>query len=116
MLGLGDLAASLRAGLWRGRVVAAGVQTPRLGRRVGVQRLPLRGGLRLASSWRALARVDEVVPVVDRGRPAPTRELLLMVLLLLLLKLLLLLLLKGELFPVPHPGVARDQLRPQSAK
>ena len=67
----------------------------------------------LASSCRALARVGEVVPVMDRGRPAPTRELLLMVLLLLLL---LLLLLKRKLFPVPHPGVARDQLRPQSEK
>ena len=107
LLLLGDSlgVASVRAGVWRGRVVAAGVQTPRFGRRVGVQRLPLRGGLVLASSCRALARVGEVVPVMDRGRPAPTRELLLMVLLLLLL---LLLLLKRKLFPVPHPGVARD--------
>ena len=111
LLLLGDSlgVASVRAGVWRGRVVAAGVQTPRFGRRVGVQRLPLRGGLVLASSCRALARVGEVVTVMDRGRPAPTLELLLMV-------LLLLLLLKGKLFPVSHPGVARDQLRPQSEK
>ena len=111
LLVLGDSleVASVRAGVWRGRVVAAGVQTPRFGRRVGVQRLPLRGGLVLASSCRALAREDEVVTVVDR--PAPTLELLLMMLL-----LLLLLLLKRKLFPVPHPGVARDQLRPQSEK
>ena len=110
--GLSLVVASVRAGVWRGRVVAAGVQTPRFGRRVGVQRLPLRGGLVLASSCRALARVDEVVPVMDRGRPAPTLELLLLMVLLLLLLLLLL----RKLFPVSNPGVARDQLRPQSAR
>ena len=111
MMGDSLVVASVRAGVWRGRVVAAGVQTPRFGRRVGVQRLPLRGGLVLASSCRALARVDEVVAVMDRCRPAPTLELLLMMLL-----LLLLLLLKRKLFPITHPSIARDQLRPQSEK
>ena len=64
----------------------------------------------LASSCRALARVDEVVAVMDRGRPAPTLELLLIMLLLLLLLLI------GKLFPITHPSIARDQLRPQSEK